>query len=56
MDVITITKPQKAEKKEKKAEKDYIKSLTEIEKLTMEIAKNHLGSSFDIQKSNGFLK
>jgi len=55
MDVITITKQQKAEKKEK-AEKDYIKSLTEIEKLTMEIAKNHLGSSFDIQKSNGFLK
>lgn len=35
---------------------DYVKSLTEIEKLTMEIAKKQLGSSFDIKKSNGFKK
>lgn len=40
--------------KEKEAE--YIETLTEIEKLAMEIAKQHLGSSFDISKSNGFLK
>jgi len=35
---------------------EYIETLTEIEKLAMEIAKQHLGSSFDISKSNGFLK
>jgi hypothetical protein len=34
----------------------YLNSLTEIEKLAMEIAKQHLGTSFDISKSNGFLK
>lgn len=37
-------------------EMEYINSLTEIERLTIEIAKNHLGSSFDITKSNGFLE
>jgi hypothetical protein len=35
---------------------EYIKTLTETEKLAMEIAKRHLGSSFDISKSTGFLK
>ena len=35
---------------------EYEESLTETEKLAMEIAKQHLGSSFDISKSNGFLK
>ena len=34
----------------------YIKSLTDIEKKAYEIAKEHLGSSFDITKSIGFLK
>ena len=48
MDVITIKKP-------KKTKTEYIQSLTEIERLTMEIAKKHLGSSFDIKKSNGYL-
>ena len=33
----------------------YIQSLTETEKLAMEIARQHLGSSFDITKSVGFL-
>lgn len=47
MEFITI------KKKDKVAE--YVQSLTEIEKLAMEIAKKHLGSSFDIKKSNGFL-
>jgi len=37
-------------------ETEYLETLTEIEKLAMEIAKQHLGSSFDISKSNGFLK
>ena len=35
---------------------DYIKSLSEIEHKAYEIAKEHLGSSFDITKSIGFLK
>ena len=35
---------------------EYVETLTEIEKLAMEIAKQHLGTSFDISKSNGFLK
>jgi len=42
--------------KETEKETEYVETLTEIEKLAMEIAKKHLGSSFDISKSNGFLK
>ena len=34
----------------------YIGSLTDIQKKAYEIAKEHLGSSFDITKSIGFLK
>ena len=34
----------------------YIESLTEQERLVMEIAKQHLQSSFDIIKSIGFKK
>lgn len=34
---------------------NYIKSLSEIELKAYEIAKEHLGSSFDITKSIGFL-
>ena len=45
MEFITIKKNKVGE---------YVRSLTEIEKLAMEIAKKHLGSSFDIKKSNGF--
>lgn len=33
---------------------EYIDSMTEQEKIVMEIAKDHLGSSFDILKSIGF--
>ena len=54
MEFITIKKPKVDKNVDKVAE--YIRSLTEIERLTMEIAKNHLGSSFDIRKSNGFSK
>jgi len=35
---------------------EYMKTLTEMERITLEIAKKHLGSSFDITKSNGFIK
>ena len=34
---------------------EYIEQLTEIEKIVYEIAIEHLGSSFDIEKSIGFL-
>lgn len=34
----------------------YIQSLNEKEKQAIEIAKNHLESSFDIEKSIGFIE
>jgi len=34
----------------------YISQLTEQEKLVLEIAKDHLGSSFTIEKSIGFIE
>lgn len=36
--------------------KAYLKNLNDNEKKAMEIAKSHLESSFNIEKSNGFLK
>jgi len=35
---------------------EYLKSLSEKEKKAYEIAKSHLGMSFQIEKSNGFTK
>ena len=35
---------------------EYIKSLTPKEKKALEIAKDHLESSFSLEKSIGFLK
>ena len=35
--------------------RSYISQLTEQELLVLEIARDHLGSSFDISKSIGFL-
>ncbi len=34
----------------------YLKSLNEQERQTLEIAKDHLGTSFHITKSIGFIK
>ena len=34
----------------------YLDSLNELEKKTLEIAKSHLGTSFNLKKSVGFLK
>jgi len=34
----------------------YVSSLSEIEKLTLEVAKRQLESSFEINKSIGFIK
>jgi len=33
----------------------YLNSLTEKERMAYEIAKDHLGSSFELEKSNGFI-
>ena len=35
---------------------EYLESLSPIELVAMEIAKRHLGSSFNILKSNGYMK
>jgi hypothetical protein len=35
---------------------DYIKQLTPFEQSAHRIAKSHLGSSFNLMKSNGYLK
>lgn len=43
------------EKTEKQMEEEYIKSLTEREYKAYMIAKSHLGSSFDLQKSIGYI-
>jgi len=37
-------------------EKEYIETLTEKEHKAYEIAVSHLGSSFDLSKSSGFIK
>jgi hypothetical protein len=46
---------QKQEHNNKNAE-DYIKQLTPFEQSAHRIAKSHLGSSFNLKKSNGYLK
>jgi hypothetical protein len=38
-----------------KIETEYLASLSEKERMGYEIAKNHLGSTFHLQKSNGFI-
>jgi hypothetical protein len=42
------------EKEEEQKMEEYISQLTEVEKIAFEIAKEHLGSSFNIRRSNGF--
>ena len=34
----------------------YLKSMTDHDKIAMEIAKNQLGSSFNVEKSIGFIQ
>jgi len=34
----------------------YLESLNEKEKIAYNIAKSHLGSSFSLEKSNGFIQ
>ena len=47
MDIVTI---------KTKMVEDYLNSLTSQEKKTMNIAQDHLGTSFNILKSIGFIK
>jgi len=42
--------------KEQELQEAYLKSLTEKEKKGYEIAKSHLGMSFDLEKSIGYLE
>ena len=35
---------------------EYVKQLNEKEKMALNIAKEHLGSSFNLEKSIGFLQ
>lgn len=41
--------------KEQELQEAYLKTLTEKEKKGYEIAKSHLGMSFDLEKSIGYL-
>jgi hypothetical protein len=41
---------------EEKLQQTYLDSLTEKEKKGYEIAKSHLGMSFDLEKSIGYLE
>jgi len=36
--------------------KDYIKSLSDVERSTMKIAQDHLKTSYSVKKSIGYLK
>jgi hypothetical protein len=40
---------------EDKSIKEYLKSLNKQERKTLEIAKDHLGTSFNIRKSIGYI-
>ena len=40
---------------EDKSIQEYLKSLNEQERKTLEIAKDHLGTSFNIKKSIGYI-
>ena len=33
---------------------NYVKQLTDIEQIVLKIAKDHLGTSFNLLKSNGY--
>ena len=48
-------KPSQINKKHPLTISSYVKSLNDIEKKALEIAKEDLGSSFDLEKSIGYL-
>ena len=47
--------PVSRDKKKETIIKDYLKNMTNEEKQAYDIAKSHLESSFDVEKSIGFL-
>ena len=47
---------EKEEHQEQKGLQAYYQQLTPFEKRTCDIAREHLGSSFDLARSNGFLR
>jgi DNA integrity scanning protein DisA with diadenylate cyclase activity len=47
--------PASRDKKKELLIKDYIKNMSKEEKQAYDIAKSHLESSFDVEKSIGFL-
>jgi hypothetical protein len=49
------SKPSQINKKQSLNISSYVKSLSDIEKKALEIAKEDLGSSFDLEKSIGYL-
>ena len=53
---ITIDMNNNSTMDNQQLQKSYIDSLSEKEKQAYEIARNHLGSSFSLEKSLGFLK
>jgi hypothetical protein len=46
----------KEQDKKSKLEKEYLDSLTEKERVSYKIAKEHLGMSFQLDKSIGFIR
>ena len=46
----------KQKQDDNKDTEDYIKQLTPFEQSGHRIAKSHLGTSFNLKKSNGYLK
>lgn len=45
----------KNEKRDNDPDENYINTLNKKEKMALDIAKKHLGSSFDLKKSIGYL-
>ena len=41
---------------ENKQTEEFLNTMTDIQKQALSIAKDHLGTSFDISKSNGYKK
>jgi hypothetical protein len=50
------SEPQKEEKEQEKSVEYYHTQMTDLERKTMLIAQDHLGTSFNMEKSTGYLK
>lgn len=51
-----LAPPLKKVDKVDKVEEEYIAQLNDVQRKAMEIAKSHLGTSFNIKRSNGFIE